>query len=71
MMLRELRERAGMTQVQLAVKAGLTPSTVYKLESGKAKRPSYTTLRSIASALGVRPDEVDVEITSGQSGEEN
>ena len=60
MTLRELRERAGLTQLQLAVKAGLTPSTVYKLEAGKSKRPGYTTIQRLADALGVRPDDVDV-----------
>ena len=61
MNVRELRERAGLTQLQLAVKAGLTPSTVYKMESGKAKRPSYDTLRKLGEALGVRPDEIQWE----------
>lgn len=32
MTLRELRERVGLTQEQLAAKAGLTHSTIYKLE---------------------------------------
>lgn len=58
MTLRDLRERAGLTQEQLAAKAGLTHSTIYKLETGRAKRPGYTTMERLAAVLGVRPDEI-------------
>ena len=55
--LRALRRRAGLTQRELAARAGLTHSTVAYLETGKhAALPS--TVRKLAAALGVPPDEL-------------
>lgn len=47
--LKELRIRAGMTQVELADKAGLTQSTVSKIELGRGDGDAAT-LRALASA---------------------
>lgn len=50
--LREARERAMLTQEELATKAGLTTSTISRLENGlQAARVS--TLRRIAGVVGV------------------
>ena len=52
--LRPLREREALTQRELADKAGVTQSTVQRLEAGLQEvRP--TTLRKLARALGVKP----------------
>ena len=52
--LRQLRERAVMTQAQLAAAAGLSRHTVQQLESGV--RPAYpTTVQKLARALKVKP----------------
>jgi transcriptional regulator with XRE-family HTH domain len=51
-MLRKLREKAGLTQMALAVKAGLSLSYLSRLEQGKAT-PSWPTVRALAKALGV------------------
>jgi transcriptional regulator with XRE-family HTH domain len=51
-MLRELREKARLTQQALAVKAGLSLSYVARLEQGGAN-PSWTTVKALCQALGV------------------
>lgn len=49
--LRWLRETAGLTQEELASRAGLTPHAVSSLERGKRKHPYPHTVRSLAEAL--------------------
>ena len=53
--LRECRERQLLTQSQLAQKAGLTTATVSRLETGKTPHASFSTVRKLASGLGVEP----------------
>ena len=48
--LRELREKAGLTQTELAECAGLTMFGVTKLERG-LRDPSWPTVLAFASAL--------------------
>jgi len=50
-MLRGLREAAGLTQEELAMRAGLTAKGVSALERGERKRPYPHTVRSLADAL--------------------
>ena len=50
--LRALREAAGLTQEELASRAGLSPSAVGLLERGLRKRPYPHTVRAPADALG-------------------
>lgn len=54
--LKHLREVAGLTQDSLAKAAGLTVSTVAKLER-PGKEPAWTTAVKLADALGVRLDD--------------
>lgn len=56
--LRELRERAGLTQQSLATAAGLSISAVVKIEASRAD-PSWTTVQALARALGVAVGEFD------------
>jgi transcriptional regulator with XRE-family HTH domain len=50
----ELRINEGLSQRQLAARAGVTNTSVWKLESGKGGvRPQ--TLKKIADVLGVKP----------------
>ena len=51
MALRSLRERAGLTQEELAERAGLTPHAISALERGVRTRPYPHTVRSLAEAL--------------------
>ena len=49
--LRRLRERAGLTQEELAERAGLAADAVSALERGKRQRPYPHTVRALAEAL--------------------
>src|SRR3712207_2389075 len=55
--LRRLREAVGLTQEELAGRAGLTPNAVSDLERGRRRRPYPHTVRSLADALGLSDDE--------------
>jgi predicted ATPase/transcriptional regulator with XRE-family HTH domain len=55
--LRRLRESAGLTQEELASRAGLTPNGVSALERGLRKRPYPHTVRSLSDALGLAGEE--------------
>src|SRR5262245_28940275 len=50
--LKELREGAGLTQPQLAERAGLSKAGVADLEQGR-REPSWATAVALAEALGV------------------
>ena len=52
--MRELREKKGLTQEELAFKAKVTPGYVAQLELGIRKNPSLGVVRRLARALGVR-----------------
>src|SRR5690348_18497741 len=51
--LRRLRDAAGLTQEELAERAGLTVKAVGALERGERTRPYPHTVRSLADALGL------------------
>jgi predicted ATPase/DNA-binding XRE family transcriptional regulator len=55
--LRQLREAAGLTQEELASRAGLTAKAISMLERGERRRPYPHTVRSLADALGLSQDE--------------
>jgi len=58
--LRELRERAVLTQAELADLAGVTPATVSDLEMGKRK-PRPSTIRKLGRALKVKAAEIEFD----------
>ena len=49
--LKERRKELGMTQGQLALKAGLAKGYVSDLETGRRNNPSLVTMKKIAKAL--------------------
>ena len=55
-MLRGLRETAGLTQEELAWRAGISPNAVSVLERGRRRRPYPHTVRALADALGLDED---------------
>jgi excisionase family DNA binding protein len=52
--LRQLREAAELTQIELAARSGLTHEAISNLERGR-RAPLATTIRALAKALGVAP----------------
>lgn len=56
--LQAVRKRSGLTQQQLCHNAGISYSTLTKIERGAIKAPSIFTIQSIASALNVGLDEL-------------
>jgi FMN phosphatase YigB (HAD superfamily)/DNA-binding XRE family transcriptional regulator len=56
--LQDARRSAGITQQQLCQKAGLSYSTLAKIERGAIKSPSIFTIGQIASVLGLTLDEL-------------
>ncbi len=56
--IRELRQERGWTQLELANRVGVTPSSVYNWESGKFE-PKASQLRALARAFAVSMDEID------------
>ena len=55
--LRQLREVGGLTQEELAGRAGLTPNAISDLERDRRRRPYPHTVRSLADALSLSEDE--------------
>jgi transcriptional regulator with XRE-family HTH domain len=55
--IRTLRERAGFTQQQLASAAECTASLISRVERGEITDLSWSTVRELAKALGVTPND--------------
>ena len=56
--IKKLRNQRKLSQEELARKAGVTYSTLIKLESGVNKNPTIKTIQQIAAALEVSLDEL-------------
>jgi len=53
-----LRETRMWTQVRLAEEAGVSPTTVSGIENGRISRPHFGTVRKLAVALEVEPEDL-------------
>jgi transcriptional regulator with XRE-family HTH domain len=51
--LKRIREDKGLSQLELATRAGVAQGYVSELEAGRKKNPGIVTLRKLAKALGV------------------
>jgi predicted transcriptional regulator len=70
--IKQWRERAGYTQTDLAIKAGVSLSTIQKMEASAAVGGRRSTVRQVIEAMGftledldaiqVRPDTVAVHL---------
>lgn len=67
--LRELRERAGLSQDELAEKAGTHQSTIWRLETGASRRIDFDLLDRLARAVGVRAEELGVLFDRTRTGD--
>lgn len=56
--IKELRKKHKISQEELARKAGITYSTLIKIESGANDNPTIKTTKKIADALQISIDEL-------------
>jgi len=56
--IRNKRIELGLTQEQLAIKAGIPYTTLSKIENELVKNPTVNTLKKIADALGFKIDDL-------------
>jgi len=56
--IKELRKKHKISQEELAKQAGITYSTLIKIESGANDNPTIKTMKKIADALNVSLDEL-------------
>jgi transcriptional regulator with XRE-family HTH domain len=59
--IRQLREEHNLTQLALANKLGVTPSTIYNWEAGRFE-PKAMQLRAVARAFGVSSDDIELMV---------
>lgn len=55
-LLRDIRRRKMWNQGELAGRAGVSPTTISGIESGRISRPHFGTIRKLARAMGVEPE---------------
>ena len=60
--IKEMREERGWTQLELANRLGVTPSTIYNWERGRFE-PRLGQARDLAKALGIRIDEIEFVVS--------
>ena len=58
--LRSLREVAGLTQEQLAVRARVPLATLRTIEGGRIANPGHFTVMAVLGALGAQADDLTV-----------
>ena len=56
--IKKLRKQHNLSQEQLAQKAGITYSTLIKIESGNNKNPTLDTLTKLAGVFKITIDEL-------------
>lgn len=56
--IKNLRRKHGLSQEQLAKKAGITYSTLIKIESGVNDNPTIKTVKKITNALNIKIDDL-------------
>src|SRR5215213_7746286 len=67
--LRRYRTGAGLSQEELAERAGLTAAAVSQLERGVRHRPQPRTVRALADALDLAGDERTALLAAGRGPE--
>lgn len=60
-MIREARERSGLTQFALARKVSMTQAQISRLESGQRSTPGFDTIAKIATATNSSLDSIAIE----------
>ena len=57
-LIKQLRRKLGLSQTELARRAGIRQGVLSYIESGRTKHPRVDTLAAIAAALGVRIEDL-------------
>jgi transcriptional regulator with XRE-family HTH domain len=65
--LKELRKHRGLSQVELAIQLGVSPSSIYKLEAGK-QMPKFPLVRRICTYFNVPLDSLEFGPAAAESG---
>jgi transcriptional regulator with XRE-family HTH domain len=65
MNLRELRHERMITQREVAERAGITVTTLSRIENGKVI-PTFKTIRNLAEVFGISPQEMREIVGSAQ-----
>src|SRR5258708_191272 len=66
-LLLRLRAAAGLTQEQLALRAGLSPDAISALESGKRRTPRFATVELLVAALTLDGQQRDELVAAARS----
>ena len=61
LLIKQLREKAGLTQTELTEKAGTSRQQLIEIESGAKKNPTVKTLQAIADVIGCEVTEFFTE----------
>jgi DNA-binding XRE family transcriptional regulator len=64
---RRLRDEAGLTREQLAARAEVTTSTIFRIESEDDYEPRMSSVTGIARALGCRVADLFLEPNGGDT----
>lgn len=64
---RELREALGLTQAELAERAGVRRATVNRIENARVTAIDLEVLEKLADALGVEPGFIIIRSSGGRS----
>ena len=62
--IREIREKQGMSQLELSEKSGVTRATLWRLESEEGGEATTLTLTKIANALDVPVGELFLAVNA-------
>lgn len=65
--LRELREKAVLSQAELAERSGVSRWTISDLEQGARKKPYPRTILKLARALRCKPQEIEITYIKGRA----
>ena len=56
--IRQLRQKSGVSQYQMAKDSDVFQPTINRIESGKIKNPKMETVMKIAKYFGIKIDEI-------------
>ncbi|MBU0667960.1 helix-turn-helix domain-containing protein [Patescibacteria group bacterium] len=60
--IKELRKQSCLTQEELAIRSGVSYTTLTKVENGGIKNPSFESVVAIAKGLSVSLDDLTIKL---------